>query len=308
MPPASTRTRTPSNTPGTWTSLRLPGTTRPRFAPRSAGASSPRGTIIRPPAWRLAAPAVAACLLIGALAQPAGPAPAPAAPSSRDTVGIAGSDSVGLASGSAVPDSAGAARDRLVAVETLVLRGTARGQALEPSAVAVDAFSHLLVADAGLHRVQWLDAHGRWLSEAGALGSGPGELRAAVGLAPLGSAGWALLDRETHRITAYDLFGRLTGVLVDFDADALTERLGRVDPVALATDRGGALYVADADRDRLLVFDFSGAFVRVLGGFGNRPGSFRRPARGGGTPPGEVGPAEPAAGRVPRPGPGGRAA
>ncbi len=161
-----------------------------------------------------------------------------------------------------------------------MVRGTARGQALEPSAVAVDAFSHLLVADAGLHRVQWLDAHGRWLSEAGALGSGPGELRAPVGLAPLGSAGWALLDRENHRITAYDLFGRLTGVLVDFDADALTERLGRVDPVALATDRGGALYVADADRDRLLVFDFSGAFVRVLGGFGNGPGSFRGLASG----------------------------
>jgi DNA-binding beta-propeller fold protein YncE len=181
-----------------------------------------------------------------------------------------------------------------------VLRGTARGQALEPSAVAVDAFSHLLVADAGLHRVQWLDAHGRWLSEAGALGSGPGELRAPVGLAPLGSAGWALLDRENHRVTAYDLFGRLTGVLVDLDDDALTERLGRVDPVALATDRGGALYVADADRDRLLVFDFSGAFVRVLGGFGNGPGSFRGLAGVGVTPRGELVTAERVGARVQR--------
>jgi streptogramin lyase len=48
-----------------------------------------------------------------------------------------------------------------------------------------------------------------------------------------------------------------------------------VDPVAIAADRGGALFLADGDGERVLAFEFSGRFVRVLGGIGARPGSFR---------------------------------
>jgi DNA-binding beta-propeller fold protein YncE len=44
--------------------------------------------------------------------------------------------------------------------------------------------------------------------------------------------------------------------------------------VALAADRGGAVYVADADRDRVLVFDFAGTFLREIGGFAPRAGGF----------------------------------
>jgi DNA-binding beta-propeller fold protein YncE len=89
----------------------------------------------------------------------------------------------------------------------------------------------------------------------------------------VGSLGVAVLDRENLRIVLYDLFGRLVGVLTDFAT--LDDELGRVDPVAIAADRGGALYVADADRDRVLVLDFSGRYVRSLGGFGAGAGSFR---------------------------------
>jgi DNA-binding beta-propeller fold protein YncE len=92
-------------------------------------------------------------------------------------------------------------------------------------------------------------------------------------VAAVGSLGVAVLDRENLRVVLYDLFGRLVGVLTDFAA--LEDELGRVDPVALAADRGGALYVADADRDRILVLDFSGRYVRALGGFGVGAGSFR---------------------------------
>jgi sugar lactone lactonase YvrE len=51
--------------------------------------------------------------------------------------------------------------------------------------------------------------------------------------------------------------------------------VGRVDPVTMAADKGGALFVADADRDRVLAFDVSGTYRRTIGGFGARPGSFR---------------------------------
>jgi len=117
------------------------------------------------------------------------------------------------------------------------------------------------------------DAPGALLDEAGTLGSGPGELRRPAAAAAVGSLGVAVLDRENRRVVLYDLFGRLVGVLTDFAA--LEDAIGRVDPVALAADRGGALYVADADRDRVLVLDFSGRYVRSLGGFGAGAGSFR---------------------------------
>jgi streptogramin lyase len=48
-----------------------------------------------------------------------------------------------------------------------------------------------------------------------------------------------------------------------------------VDPIAIASDKGGALYIADADGERVLAFEFSGRFVRALGGIGAKAGSFR---------------------------------
>jgi len=96
----------------------------------------------------------------------------------------------------------------------------------------------------------------------------------------------------------YDLFGRLVGVLTDFAA--LEDELGRVDPVALAADRGGALYVADADRDRVLALDFSGRYVRALGGFGVGAGSFRGLAGLATGPGGELVTAERTGARVQR--------
>ncbi len=143
----------------------------------------------------------------------------------------------------------------------------------EPSGVACDAFGRIYVTDAEQHRLVRFDAQGTWLGEAGALGSDPGDLRRPAGAAPVGSAGVAVLDRENRRIVLYDLFGRLVGVLADLAA--LEDDLGRLDPVAIAADRGGALYVVDADRDRVLVLDFSGRFVRTLGGYGTAGGSFR---------------------------------
>jgi DNA-binding beta-propeller fold protein YncE len=160
-------------------------------------------------------------------------------------------------------------------VGEVMSHGDGRGQVLEPAGVACDAFGRVYVSDAALHRLQRVDAAGRFLGEAGGLGSDPGELRRPGSVALLGALGVAVLDRENRRVVAYDLFGRFTGIVVDLEADALADEIGRVDPIAMATDRGGALYVADTDRDRLLAFDFSGRYLRTIGGFGAKPGSFR---------------------------------
>jgi tripartite motif-containing protein 71 len=162
---------------------------------------------------------------------------------------------------------------RLTPVQTIGPADSAAAPLVEPSGVAADAFGRIYVTDAAQHRLVRYDAGGTWLGEAGALGSDVGGLRRPAGVTAMGSLGVAVLDRENRRIVLYDLFGRLAGVLADLAA--LEDELGRVDPVALAADRGGALHVAEADRDRVLVLDFSGAYVRTLGGFGAAAGSFR---------------------------------
>jgi hypothetical protein len=179
------------------------------------------------------------------------------------------------ASGDSVPAPADSLAWRLRPLAVVVAQGDGRGQALEPSGVAVDGFGRVVVADAALHRLQRFEADGKWLGEAGSLGSDPGQLRRPGSVVLLGTLAIATLDYENRRIERYDLFGRRLGTLVDLLDPALEAQVGRVDPVALAADLGGALYLADADRDRVLAFDFSGRYLRTIGGLGGKPGSFR---------------------------------
>ena len=212
---------------------------------------------------------------------PAAPRPAGAQATAHDsTVQTIVPDSLATARDStAQPEGrdslAAAAPFRLARVATLVEHGVARGELVEPAGIAIDVFGRLFVSDAALHRLERYEPDGAPSGEAGTLGSAAGELRRPGSVALLGTLSVAVLDVENRRILLYDVNTRLQGTLVDFDDDALNTTLGRIEPRALASDRGGALYVIDAERDRLLVFDFSGRYVRTLGGFGDGPGSFR---------------------------------
>ena len=175
---------------------------------------------------------------------------------------------------------------RLTRAGVVVADGSDAQRLAEPAGVAVDAFGRLYVSDAGLNRLQRYDAKGAWIESAGALGSDPGQLRRPGAVATLGNFGVAVLDRENRRVVSYDLHGRLVGTLIDLDA--LKDQLGYVDPVALAADRGGAVVIADGERDRLLTFDFSGRYVQSIGGFGGRGGSFRGLSGVASAPHGEI--------------------
>jgi len=145
----------------------------------------------------------------------------------------------------------------------------------EPSGIAADAFGTLYVSDAALHHLQRFDGRGAWLGESGSLGSDPGQLRRPGGVVLLGTLSVAVLDLENRRVETYDLFGRRSGTLIDLLGTDFPSEVGRVDPVAIAADRGGALYIADGDGERVLAFEFSGRFIRAMGGIGSKPGSFR---------------------------------
>ena len=145
---------------------------------------------------------------------------------------------------------------------------------VEVYGVAVDAMGQVWATDAAAHRLVRWDASGAWLGESGALGSDANQFRRPTALGRLGSLGVAVLDVENHRVVAYDLFARLTDLTVALEDPALESVTGRIAPLALAADRGAALYVADSDRDRFLAFDFQGHYLRAQGTFGTAPGSF----------------------------------
>jgi DNA-binding beta-propeller fold protein YncE len=166
-------------------------------------------------------------------------------------------------------------RARVASAAWLAREGEGRGQVLEPAGVAVDAFGRAYVSDAALHRLQRFDPQGRYLGESGVLGSDTGEMRRPGSVVLLGVLGVGVLDRENRRVESFDLFGRLAGTTLDLADPALEAQVGRIDPTQLAADRGGALYVADPARERVLSFDVSGQFLRELGGFGSRPGQLR---------------------------------
>jgi len=166
------------------------------------------------------------------------------------------------------------AADSVALREISPLEGDDAHRLLEPSGVLADAFGRVCVSDAALHKLQRWDASGQPLDEFGALGSDAGQFRRPGALARLGSLGVAVLDVENRRVSAYDQHMRLIGAAIDLAADDLESRIGRVNAVSLASDKGGAFYVADAERDRILVFDYAGGFQRELGGFGGRAGGF----------------------------------
>lgn len=197
-------------------------------------------------------------------------------------------------------DSAAVARAPFTIVPADSIAWPGGDTAVSPAGVAVDDFGRLYVSDAARHRLVRFDADGTYLGEAGALGSGEGHMRRPGSVATFGTLSVAVLDRENRRVLSYDLHGRLLGVLVAFESEPLADALGRVDPVAMASDRGGAMYVADAEEDRVLVFDFSGRLLRTLGGIGDRPGSFRGLSGLGAGPRGDLVAAERGAARIQR--------
>lgn len=160
-----------------------------------------------------------------------------------------------------------------VCTDTLALTG-ADGAAIEPAGLVCDAFGVLWVSDGARHRLLRWDGAGRRLDETGSLGSESNQFRHPGALARWGASAVVVLDRENRRVVAYDTHGRRSDFVVDLAASALEQQAGRIEAVGLAADGGGALYVADSDRDRVLVFDFAGRFQRALGGYGNGPGTF----------------------------------
>jgi len=106
-----------------------------------------------------------------------------------------------------------------------------------------------------------------YLGEWGVRGNGPGQLSVPVSLATDAVGNVFVADRGSGFIHKFDPRGQ---PLLSFQDDRVKK------PVAVAVDRGGAIYVADLARHSILIFLPDGTrFREIVGGPGRR---FRSPA------------------------------
>ncbi len=156
-------------------------------------------------------------------------------------------------------------------VSLLGRRGRGPGEFLNPQAVVSDGGLGFYVLEQGGCRIQRFGPNGEWFGEFGARGSGRAQMCAPLAMArdPFGCL--FVADSGNNRIVKWSP----EGLFIDhFPAGAPAVPF---QPHGIAVDRAGRIWVAEAPRHRLLVFD---ALFRVLGthgGPGEEPGQFREP-------------------------------
>jgi DNA-binding beta-propeller fold protein YncE len=143
-----------------------------------------------------------------------------------------------------------------------------------PQAVAVDGQGDVWVADQYSSVVQRFTPRGRFLSQFGSYGDGPGELGSVGGLAVDARGNIDVLDSSHDRVEQFTPRGALVRQWGSAGNARGQFLLGDRSPVAgggLAAF-GHAIYVADTNNDRVEQFTLDGRFVRAFG-----MGRLRRP-------------------------------
>lgn len=136
--------------------------------------------------------------------------------------------------------------------------GSGTGELRQPQDVAVDANGDIYVADSGNHRIQVFDATGAFLRQ-----FGPGVLLSTSevrGIALTAEGLW-VSDKEQERVF---LFSRAGASIKSIgDAGSAVGEISRMR--GLASDRLGALYVVEPNRDRTQKFDPLGKGLLAFG-------------------------------------------
>jgi DNA-binding beta-propeller fold protein YncE len=152
------------------------------------------------------------------------------------------------------------------------ITGTSPARFNAPSALAIDGFGNVYVADTNNHRIQKFDGNGGYITSWGSSGSGPGQLSSPGGVVVSGTSLY-VADSKNNRVQVFSLSG--TPV---FSWGVAGVGQGEFNnPVGIAVDGQGFVYVADSDNNRVQKFDGSGQFVLAWGMTGTLSGQFVRP-------------------------------
>ncbi len=140
---------------------------------------------------------------------------------------------------------------------------------LSPSGIVADAAGIIFVADAQQGRVFGYDQQGRNLYTIGKRG----ELQFPAGLAVDKKANKLYIaDAHAHVVKVFDTMGMF---LYDIGTSSGAGELKY--PVAVALDRSGTVYVLDARRKRVAVYDGAGRFLRSFKLVGDTPATPLKP-------------------------------
>jgi DNA-binding beta-propeller fold protein YncE len=153
-------------------------------------------------------------------------------------------------------------------------KGISNGEFKFPLGIDIDNSGRVYIADSGNHRVQIFDARGNFISRI-AVPAKDGNLSDPVDVAVDDSHQKLYVsDNNNHYILAYDLSD--FRLLQTFGSPGFQEREFRY-PFLMTLDRNNYLYIVDVINTRVQVFNPSGLFVTIIGGWGVEKGNFFRP-------------------------------
>ena len=156
-----------------------------------------------------------------------------------------------------------------------VIEGPVFGQPLKnPRCVAVAADGSWYLVDNGNHRLIRFNAELKPLDQTGGYGFSAGMLNHPAWVTLDNSLNLMVTDESNHRLVRYDTHLNFVDDIELRDEDD-PFKYGR--PTGLGVNDYGEVWVADADRDRIAVFDNVGKFNRFVGDFGYSGGQLSRP-------------------------------
>jgi uncharacterized protein (TIGR03663 family) len=173
-------------------------------------------------------------------------------------------------------------------VATIGHVGAGAGALLNPRGVAIGPNGDIYVADAGNHRIDIFDPHGRFIRSFGSSGTGPGQFnpsQSPMAVAVASSGDIYVADWWGHRIERFNAQGHFLSAWGHFGT---TGPYGFYGPRAVAIGRYGRVYVADTGNKRIAVFSPNGHFLFSFGSGGTGNGQFNEPSSVAVAPNGDV--------------------
>ena len=181
-------------------------------------------------------------------------------------------------------------------VKTIGSYGTGNGQMMQPVGIAINADGTIYVADSGNNRIDVFDNTGTYQTVFGEMGSGDGQLNTPYGIALDGTGDVYVADPGNNRIDIFSPVGTFIKAIGwgvsdgDPSLEVCTSNCqagingsgaGQLDnPLGIAVDQFGTMYVVDTNNSRVEKFDAAGNFISGWGSSGAGNGQFDNPPGG----------------------------
>ncbi len=148
-----------------------------------------------------------------------------------------------------------------------------------PYGVATDALGNVYVAEAGNHLIQKFTSSGSFITQWGTYGTGDGQFLAPYGLAVDASGNVYVADTGHYPANSdirFDSIQKFTnsGVFITRWGSAGSGDGQLNNPMGLAVDASGDVYVVEMGNNRIQKFTSSGSFITKWGSFGSGDGQF----------------------------------